>query len=482
MAEEKAISDIVAQAVATAMKAENDRRDALAVAAKAQAAREQEIAQEAVNTYIKAQPSTNDPGFNPGTTVIDADSRKYDNDATEDLGAAIHWVNQANRKRGLPANAAAIKALARRHDSDESKKSAAWNSAFKAMKALGFKADEANYSTNASFGDEWIGVGYSANLWEAIRVNTFVLGKLNPFTFPAGVESLVIPLESTDPVFHTVAQGGDPGSTTRPAPVVPAKAVGTAQVSMTLAKLGSSTVYTGEMVEDAMLPFVPRLRMQIGVAGGEYLESALIDGDTQTSTANINDAGASTPAATDWFMVTNGFRKSPLITTTANSRDGGTLSSADFLETLKLMGGSGINALDRSKVSFIIDPATHYKALELSDIKTRDVFSGATIENGQLTGIYGYGVDVSGQMCKASAVRLSNSTGEVDQDTTTNNTKGSILAVRWDQWQMGIRRGMTSEVERVPRYDGWQITSLMRFGLIQRDTEASAISYNITVG
>ena len=27
----------------------------------------------------------------------------------------------------------------------------------------------------------------------------------------------------------------------------------------------------------------------------------------------------------------------------------------------------------------------------------------------------------------------------------------------------------------------WEITSLMRFGLAQRDTEASAISYNLTV-
>jgi hypothetical protein len=145
------------------------------------------------------------------------------------------------------------------------------------------------------------------------------------------------------------------------------------------------------------------------------------------------------------------------------------------------MGGAGINALDRSKVSFIIDPLTHYKSLELADVKTRDVFGSPTIEGGQLTGIYGYDIDVSGSMCKASATRQSNSAGKVDVDTTTNNTKGSILAVRWDQWQFGYRRMMTVETERVAAADAWQIVALLRAGLIQRDTEASAISYNLTV-
>jgi hypothetical protein len=69
----------------------------------------------------------------------------------------------------------------------------------------------------------------------------------------------------------------------------------------------------------------------------------------------------------------------------------------------------------------------------------------------------------------------------VDVDTTTNNTKGSILAVRWDQWQFGYRRMMTVETERVAAADAWQIVALLRAGLIQRDTEASAISYNLTV-
>jgi hypothetical protein len=230
-----------------------------------------------------------------------------------------------------------------------------------------------------------------------------------------------------------------------------------------------------------MLPFVSQLQRQIAVAGAEYLESAVIDGDTATAgTTNINDI-AGTPAATDWFMTVDGFRKLALVTNTNNSRDGGVLGVEDFLETLKLMGTAGINGLDRQRVCFIIGPNEHYKALELDEIKTQDVFSRPTLENGRLSGIWGYDVMLSGSMCKASASRLSNTAGKIDVDTTTNNTKGSILAVRKDHWLFGYRRRMQIETTRVPAADATEIVALMRFGLLNRDNEASAITYNLTV-
>ncbi len=74
-----------------------------------------------------------------------------------------------------------------------------------------------------------------------------------------------------------------------------------------------------------------------------------------------------------------------------------------------------------------------------------------------------------------------NTAGKVDIDTGTNNTTGSLLAVRWDHWRLGFRRRMTTEIVREPRADGWEITTLIRAGLVQRDTEASAITYGLAV-
>jgi hypothetical protein len=84
-------------------------------------------------------------------------------------------------------------------------------------------------------------------------------------------------------------------------------------------------------------------------------------------------------------------------------------------------------------------------------------------------------------MHKAATTRLALASGKVDGATPTNGTTGSILAVRWDQWRFGYKRRMTIESTRIPAADSTEIVALMRFGLINRDTEAAAISYNLTV-
>ena len=351
------------------------------------------------------------------------------------------------------------------------------------FKRLGLKADETLTSTNAGYGNDWIGVSYSGQLWEIVRGETFVVDKLNPFEFPAGFESITFPLESTDPTWYLVAQAdGDLSAALSPITrTVYESPFATTSASMTLGKIGGATQWTGEMTEDCVLPFVAELRRKFSVSGAEYLESAVIDGDNATATVTNVNTIVGTPAGTEYYLVWDGFRVSALVTTAANSRSGGTLTSSDFLETVKLMGTSGINGADRSKVSFIMDNMTHFKALELADIKTKDVHTRPTIEGGVVTNIWGYPVDVSLQMCKAAASRLSNTAGKVDGTTAGNNAYGSLLAVRWDQWRFGFRRRMTMEIERVPRADAWEITCLLRAGLKQRDTEASAITYNISV-
>ena len=74
-----------------------------------------------------------------------------------------------------------------------------------------------------------------------------------------------------------------------------------------------------------------------------------------------------------------------------------------------------------------------------------------------------------------------NISGKVDLGTAANNTTGSILAVRWDQWRLGYKRQMTFEVQRDAISDSTDIVVMMRVGMVNRDNEASAISYNVGV-
>jgi ribosomal protein S8E len=211
------------------------------------------------------------------------------------------------------------------------------------------------------------------------------------------------------------------------------------------------------------------------------LESLVIDGDTDLSaTTNINYIDG-TPT-TQYYTILNGFRKSAIITTAANSRSAaGAFASTDFLETVKLMGGAGINALDRSKITFLIDPLTNYKALTLIDVKTRDINSNATIESGVLTNIYGYPVKLTAQMAKQSTSRLTDTAGKVNFGTQASNLYGTLLAVRWDQWRLGWKRRMQLESLRIARADITEFVATLRVGMVQRDTEAAALTYKVGI-
>jgi len=487
---QKAIKDAALDVVNT-VKAEE--------AVKADAAKAE---QERVDAAVKAEMDKRDkataegqrlPGGQAPYVAKFAETRKYDNLDPGDNALFIE-VLQAGKASGQSkrgASPAAVKALALKlEESKEDVYQVAKNGMKADFESKGVKANELNYSTQAGYGDEWVGVAYSTRLWESIRQNTFVAERLmaNAIEVPQGFESIVLPLEGADMTWYKVAQATDNNATTGiPDATVGASKTATGNNTLSLAKMGARGVWSGEMEEDSLIPFVAQLRRQLELGGAEQLEHAVIDGDTvATASTNINHISG-TPSTTlvPVYMLVNGFRKSPLVTTTENRRNGGTLAVADYLETVKLMGLAGRNAKNKANVSFITDLHVAWKTLELSEVLTRDVFSQPTLEGGVLTGIWGYKVYESAFMHFANQDATyglkANTAGKVDLTTPSNNTTGSILAVNWTQWQFGIKRRMTIETQRIPQADATQIVALMRFGLTQRDTEASAITYNLTV-
>jgi len=420
----------------------------------------------------------------PAVTHL-AENGKFDSLEPKDMAVLVGILNAAkaaNLSSG-PSDAA-LKCLAIRLEED---KSDYGEFGRRAMKSAGIKADELNNTAQSGYGSDWIGAAYSQAIWEAIRVGDVVLQKLMPYAMeiPQGYSSDTIPLEGADPTFYKVAETtADDDTTLSPATSITSSKMGTEKKQITIAKMGARTMYSGEMEEDSLVMFASQLRRQMELAGIEQLVHAIIDGDiTTTGSTNINDIGnGSAQTATNLYLLFNGFRKSALVTTTANSRSAsGGLTVDDYLETAKLMGAAGINALDVTKVGFLIDANAYWKTIALPEVKTRDVSAAPTIENGRLTGLWGYSLDKSAFMHYKSAARKANTAGKVDQTTPANNTTGAILAVRWDQWKLAWKRRMTMEVTRIPRADASEIVALMRVGLGQRDTEASAITYNVGV-
>jgi hypothetical protein len=240
---------------------------------------------------------------------------------------------------------------------------------------------------------------------------------------------------------------------------------------------------TPELTEDSLINYAPQLRLQLQKSGQEMMEHLVIDGDSATeAVTNINDIGnAEVQSAANLHLLVNGFRKLALVTNSANSRAGGALDEDDFLETMWLMGTAGLAGADVSKCSFIVDPNVYKASLKLATVKTKDVWTNATVEKGVLSGLWGYEILPSWFMHYKSAVRKSDSAGKVNQTDATANKFGSILGVRWDQWKLAYKRRMTMETTRISNADAWEIVALARWGLGCRDNEAVAISYGISV-
>lgn len=483
--------EMVQAQIAAALKAERDANEA---AQKAQKARDEEVAAEVKKQVdaVKAEYAKNRrlPDGDGVPYVTQFNDRKYDNLSAGELSLVLDTLNA----RGVKPSDSAMKSLAlklitekpnnERRDKDLRYIKSAMPVQMLDENAL--KAAEVMATSDSGNGSDWVGTAYSTELWRSIRHDGGIVSRIPEVTIPDGYSSQYFPLEDADPTWYKVAETtAVNASIAVPEVSVTASKAGTANKQITVSKLGARVLYSGEMTEDSLIQFAPQMREQLMVSGREIMEAIVINGDTETgASTNINDI-AGTPAATDWFMLTNGFRKLALVTNTANSRSaGGSLSIEDYLETMKLLGTAGIAASDLSKIAFIVDPHVHFANMTLPEVKTRDVYSAAVIENGFLSQAYGVPILPSWQMNKGATgayALKANTAGKIDLDTNTNNTTGAILAVRFDQWKLAYKRRMTMEVTRFANADAWEIVALARFGLGYRDTEASAISYNVGI-
>ena len=490
------IQKLVADGVASALKAEQDKRNAEEAQKKA-VAEQVEAAVKAVKDEAAAQVAAAKaeaaearrlPGGDAPHVAKFGNIAKYDNLDATDAAVLAGFVSAARKSghgNGVSEDLRKYIAIQIAEGQDKDNQFVASKSAMK-MANMPMKANELNQSTLANYGDEWIGVTYSTQLWDKIRLAAPIVAKIPTISVPQGSESVVIPLNGTAPTFYKVAQASaqdaNPGRVT---PTITTTKKGTGNKTLTVSKLGAAINYTGELEEDSLIPWVSEMRRDLTLEAAEIMEHLVIDGDTDTSaTTNINCIGG-TPTGNEAYLLMNGFRKLALVTNTSNSRSAGTLTVEDYLETLKLMGLAGRNAAQKDQVDFIVDMWTHWKSLELAEVKSRDVFVAPTIENGYLVNLYGHNIITSSNMHRANQDTTyglkANTSGKVDLNTAANNTTGSILAVRWDQWRLGYKRMMTFETQRDAISDSTDIVCMMRVGLINRDTEASAISYNVTL-
>jgi hypothetical protein len=472
---------------------ERDAQKAADAAKKAEADEVEALRKENEALKAAAAKANRLPGGAPHQARY-AETYKYDNLSTAELGMVVDIQNELHAKaptKMAAVSEGAMKALmlkvARIEQDKVSPETAMYAKA--ALKAqIGDLSDEAIKTTadvmytggSSHLGEDWVGTAYSNQLWENIRAAAAIVAKFPTALIPDGYNQNYFPMEDGDPTWYKVPEASVSDDTAKiPLPTIPASYITTSDNTISVGKMGARCLYTGEMTEDSLIAWVPNLRRQLEASGAEQMEHAVIDGDdTTTGSTNINDIGnSSAQTSTNLYLICNGLRHVGL----SNGRSaGGSLSEDDYIDTIKLIGANGVGT-DPTKVFLLIDPNVYFKSLKLATLKTKDVFTQATIESGTLTRMWNYPLFTSWFMHYKSDARKANNAGKVDQTTTDNNAYGAIVAVRPDQWKLAYKRRMTMETTRIANADAWEIVALTRWGFKNRDAYAAAETYYVGV-
>lgn len=337
-------------------------------------------------------------------------------------------------------------------------------------------------TAESGYGSQLVGAQYVGELWEAPRR----LGRVFPLieSFEMTDPTAYLPVEADLPevlfVSESTANNSSNYSTTK---------TGSNRVQVNAKKFVLHQMWSGEMDEDSIIPFVPFLRTQAGKSIAHYSDSLVLNGDTTNSgTGNINLDDAD-PADTKHYLAFDGIRHAALVDNTGNAVDvGGAYTYGDFVDVkAKLLDSTYLmdwgHPVDPDDLVYVCDPTSSDKIGQLDEVLTVDKYGPtATVLNGELARIAGRHPLVS-----SVAVSKTEADGKVST-TGGNNTKGQTVVFNRRGFVTGWRRRVMLETERLPATDQTRLVYSMRLGFgrfsptgAASGIEAAAVLYNASV-
>lgn len=342
------------------------------------------------------------------------------------------------------------------------------------------RAMRAMDTAESGYGSQLIGAQYVGELWQAARQQSRVFGLME--TFEMTDPTAYLPVEADIPEMLFV-----PESTANNSSNYDTSKTGSNRVQVDAKKFVIHQMWSGEMEEDSIIPFIPYLRRQSLLSLAHYGDSVILNGDTtNAATGNINSDDAD-PADTKHFLAFDGIRHAPLVDNTALGADvagaityGALMAAkAAMVDTTYLMDwGHPTLATD---LVYVADPFTADKIATLDEIINWKIQAGRTLMSlpGQVGEILGHPVIASIAMSKTEA------DGKVSA-TPANNTLGQFVAFNRRSLVAGWRRRVKLMVEQLPATDQVRMVHSLRlgFGRYSPTGAASGISsvyagYNI---
>lgn len=321
------------------------------------------------------------------------------------------------------------------------------------------RAVRAMDTAESGFGSQLIGAQYVGELWTGAQAQARVFGLVN--SFPMTDPTAYLPVEAGLPSLLFVGESTENNSanyaTTK---------TGSNRVQVNAKKFVMHQMWSGEMEEDSIIPFIPFLRRQAARSLAHHMDSLILNGDTtDAATGNINQDDED-PAGTEHWLAWDGIRHAGLVDNTANSKD---IAGAITLAAFKAQRGRMISTTykhdwghpnDAMDLVHIADPETCDAIAFLDEVLTVDKFGpGATILTGQQARVLGNPLISSIDLSKTEA------DGKVSFDTPANNVKGQVATFNRGGLVTGSRRSVQVETERIPATDQTRIVYSLRMGL-----------------
>lgn len=180
-------------------------------------------------------------------------------------------------------------------------------------------------------------------------------------------------------------EAAQPPPSTHPTTFIPGTTYFTsnsfAQRTFNTRHLGSYMYWTDDMVEDSVVPWLPLMERQSGLAAARALDRGILDGDATGAGHMDTDVTAAMDFRKAWY----GLRK--LSKNNWLSTGGNALDETDLMTAKKNMGLAGENP---EQVIHLVHLNSLFDLIALSVVKTVDSFGdAATLRSGMLRTLWG---------------------------------------------------------------------------------------------
>ena len=320
------------------------------------------------------------------------------------------------------------------------------------------RAARAMDTAESGYGSQLVGAQYVGELWQSARFESRIFSTIRTVDMTA--PTMYIPVEADLPELLFVSE-----STASNSSNYTTSKTGSNRVTLTAKKFVIHQMWSGEMEEDSLIPFVPYLRMQVVKSLAHYSDSLILNGDdTNAGTGNINLDDAD-PADTKHYLAWDGIRHAAIVDNTNNlvNHAAAAISYKGLVGLLAKMVDSTYlmdwgHPTDASDVVYVSDPFTADAVRMLDEVINWKIQAGQQLLNAQIGEVFSHPF-INGSM----AMSLTEADGRVST-TGSNNTLGQITAYNRRGFVAGWRRRVKVELERLPATDQSRMVHSLRMG------------------